>query len=165
VRVLEDSGFETVFREQFPRLVSLGVVMSGRLDVAQELAQETLLRAHRRWTEVGEYDVPAAWLRKVMVNLLIDHHRRVRRERDAIDHAATDIRDAMEPPELDGWWDLVAPLPPRQRAIATLYYAEDLSVDEIAGTIGVTAGTVSASLWKARRSIARRLADEGSSHG
>ena len=41
--------------------------------------------------------------------------------------------------------------------IVTLYYADDLSVDEIAEMLGVTAGAVKASLFKARQSLRRRL--------
>ena len=52
--------------------------MTGRRDVATDLAQETLLRAHQRWADVATFDAPAAWCRKVMVNLLIDHHRSAR---------------------------------------------------------------------------------------
>ena len=64
------------------------------------------------------------------------------------------------PPALDRWWEIVGPLPERQRMIVTLYYADDLSVGEIAETINVSSGAVKASLFKARRSIERRLRDE-----
>lgn len=49
---------DTVFREVFPRLVSLGVLKTGRHDVARDLAQETMLRAHARWDEVGPISRP-----------------------------------------------------------------------------------------------------------
>ena len=67
--------YETVFREVFPRLVSLGTLKTGRADVARDLAQETMLRAHARWDELSTYDAPAAWCHTVMTNLLVDHHR------------------------------------------------------------------------------------------
>ena len=82
------TDYETMFRDLFPRLVSLGVVMTGRRDIAHELAQETLLRAHRRWDEVSRYDAPAAWCRKVMVNLVIDHQRSAASERRAVERLA-----------------------------------------------------------------------------
>jgi RNA polymerase sigma-70 factor (ECF subfamily) len=152
-----DSEFETLFRTQFPRLVSLGVAMTGRRDVADDLAQETMLRAHRRWSDVATFDAPAAWCRKVMVNLLIDHHRSVTAERVAVERiGARDDRTAPAP-ALDRWFEIVGTLPERQRIIVTLYYADDLSVDEIADTLGLTAGGVKASLFKARHSLRRRL--------
>ena len=151
------NDFETLFKTQFPRLVSLGLAMTGRRDVATDLAQETLLRAHRRWAEVATFDAPAAWCRKVMVNLLIDHHRSAQAERVAVERLGARSELATPAPALDRWCEIVGSLPDRQRVIVTLYYADDLSVDEIADTLGVTAGAVKASLFKARHSLRRRL--------
>ncbi len=155
--VIVDSDFETLFKAQFPRLVSLGLAMTGRRDVATDLAQETLLRAHQRWADVATFDAPAAWCRKVMVNLLIDHHRSATAERIALARLGADSQLAAPAPALDRWCEIVGTLPTRQRMIVTLYYADDLSVDEIADTLGVTAGAVKASLFKARRALRRRL--------
>jgi RNA polymerase sigma-70 factor (ECF subfamily) len=150
-------SFETLFKDEFPRLVSLGLAMSGRRDVATDLAQETMLRAHQRWTDVATFDSPAAWCRKVMVNLLIDHHRSATAERIAMDRLGSRGELVAPAPALDRWCEIVGELPDRQRVIVTLYYADDMSVDEIADTLGVTAGAIKASLFKARRSLRRRL--------
>ena len=159
------TDYEALFRDVFPRLVSLGAVMTGRRDVAHELAQETLLRAHRRWSEVSTYDAPAAWCRKVMVNLVIDHQRSTASERRAIERLATAPSAGVDAPALAEWSRLVADLPARQREVVTLYYADDRSVDEIAGLLDVSAGTVKTTLFKARRSLARHLEAEGEGHG
>ena len=163
--MIVDSDFETMFRTQYPRLVSLGVAMTGRRDVANDLAQETMLRAHRRWGDVSTFDAPAAWCRKVMVNLLIDHHRSATAERIAVERLGARDQLASPAPDIDRWWDIVGPLPERQRMIVTLYYADDLAVDEIADTLGLTAGAVKASLFKARTSLRRRLDAEEDNNG
>ena len=75
VGVTEEAGFDDLFRHHYARLVGLGVAMSGDHEVARELAQETMLRAHDRWDELADFQQPGAWLRRVMTNLLIDHHR------------------------------------------------------------------------------------------
>ncbi len=163
-----DTDFEALFREVFPRLVSLGALKTGRVDVARDLAQETMTRAHARWDELAGYDAPAAWCRTVMTNLLIDHHRSQAAEQRAVDRLA----GAPEPatasttgtPSLDEWNDLVAPLPDRQRMIVTLYYADDLTVGQIAQLLDTTRGAIKAALFKARRTLRRRL-DEEQSHG
>ena len=155
--VTAPADYEALFRSEFPRLVSLGVAMVGRRDVARDLAQETMLRAHRQWDSLSTYDVPQAWLRRVMVNLLIDHQRSAKAEQRALRRLGDPDEPTGGEPAVDEWWELVGPLPERQRTIATLYYAEDLSVDEIAGLLGVTAGTIKASLHKARASIGQRL--------
>jgi len=154
-------GFDTFFREWFPRLVSLGVTMTGRRDVAHDVAQEALLRAHRRWDEVGAYDAPGAWVRKVAVNLFVDHLRATGRERSAVARlGARPERLVAAEPALHRWNDLLAALPAGQRAIVTLFYADDQSVESIADTLGLATGTVKAQLFKARATLRNRLAEE-----
>ena len=160
-----ETDFETLFRDVFPRLVSLGALRTGRVDVARDLAQETMARAHARWDELSTYDAPAAWCRTVMVNLLIDHHRSSAAEQRAIDRLVGAPEPAPAPaPSLDGWTSLVAPLPDQQRTIVTLYYADDLTVGQIAQLLDTSRGAVKAALFKARRTLRRRL-DEEHQHG
>ena len=159
------ADFEACFRREYPRLVALGVAMSGRPEIARELAQETMLRAHARWDEVSSYEQPGAWLRRVMSNLLIDHHRSAQAERAATERLRGAVVEFVVGPESGDDWDrLVGGLPARQRVIVTLYYADDRSVDEIASMLGVARGTVKSALGKAR---ARMLGDlsEGTDGG
>lgn len=158
--------FETVFRAVFPRLVSLGALQTGRTDVAHDLAQETMLRAHARWDELRTYDAPEAWCHTVMSNLLIDHHRSAASERRAVDRLGARLdRDPATAPSadrtaasaLDRWNELVAPLSDRHRTIVTLYYADDLSVAQIAALLGTSRGAVKASLFKARRALRKHV--------
>ena len=158
--------FDTVFREVYPRLVSLGVLKTGRTDVARDLAQETMLRAHARWDELATYDAPAAWCRTVMTNLMIDHHRSSSSERRAVDRLGARLADGTDhdgtaASALDRWNELVAPLGDRHRTIVTLYYADDLSVSQIAALLGTSRGAVKAALFKARRTLRKQYgADE-----
>jgi RNA polymerase sigma-70 factor (ECF subfamily) len=162
VTVVVETEFEALFREAYPRLVSLGVLKSGRPDVARELAQETMLRAHARWDELASYDSPMAWCRTVMSNLLIDHHRSTSSERRAVERLGHGQAGREDPPttSLARWNDLMSGLPDRQRLVVTLYYADDLSVAEIARSLGTTRGAVKATLFKARRALRARLGAE-----
>ena len=157
------SDFETCFREQYPKLVALGVAMGGGREAAHELAQETMVRAHARWEQVGEYDAPVAWLRRVMTNLLIDHLRSRSVERSAVDRLwARPGRSTGEPDLGPEWSQLVAPLPPAQRAIVTLYYGEDRSVEEIADILDIAVGTERTALGQLgrhRRAVDRSRPD------
>lgn len=163
VIVAEALGFEAFYRTEFPRLVSLATLKTGRVDVARELAQETLARAHAHWAEIATYDSPEAWCRRVLTNLLIDHHRTSAAERRAVERLEGRAAPAPRPAS-DGWERLVAPLPDRQRLIVSLFYGDDLTVQQIAQMLDTTQGAVKASLFKARRTLRRRL-DEENSHG
>lgn len=166
MQVTVDS-FEALFVESYPRLVALGTSMSGDAEVARELAQETMLRAHRRWDEVSEYDYPGAWLRRVMSNLLIDHHRSSVAERSAVDRikGASTLSDFQtDDPGESGhmgeaarWVEMMRALTPQQRIVATLFYGEDASVDSIAATLDMSPGAVKSTLFKARRSLLKSV--------
>ncbi len=152
--------FEAVFRATFPRLVSMGVVKTGRVDIARELAQETMLRAHARWDEISGFESPEAWCHVVMTNLLIDQHRTTVSEQRAVERLGQQPEATESVLSLNRWNELVAPLPDRQRLILALYYAQDCSVREIADLLGTTSGAVKTGLFKARRTLRRRLAEE-----
>lgn len=149
--------FERMFRAEYPRLVALGVAMTGSTEVARDLAQETMARAYAHFDTVAAAGAPSAWLRRVMSNLLIDHHRRRGSERVALDRIARrPVAEASMPSE-SRFHELLAVLPERQRAVVALYYADDLSIEEIAEVLDVAQGTVKALLWKARRRLEQYL--------
>lgn len=147
--------FETLFRDEYPRLVAFGVSMTGDMEVARDLAQETMARAHRHWSTIEAADAPAAWLRRVMRNLITDHHRHQQVERNAVTRLRNrPVREQdhrVEP----SMAEMLAVLPERQRAVVALYYVDDRSVAEIADALSMAPGTVKSSLWKARRTLKR----------
>jgi RNA polymerase sigma-70 factor (ECF subfamily) len=161
VQVTTDS-FEAVFRESYPRLVALGTSMAGDAEVARELAQETMLRAHNRWDELCEYDHPGAWLRRVMSNLLIDHHRSSVAERSAVERigATPTAPESAWTTDADRWAQLMRPLTPQQRIVVTFFYGEDASVESIASMLDMSTGAVKSTLFKARRRLERALEGE-----
>lgn len=111
--------FETLFRYQFPRLVAVAVAMSTNGETGIDLAQETMARAHAHWEEVAEMDSPEAWTRRVMTNLLIDHHRRRQVEAAALQRFASRPTTTWDPTG-DDLADLLQVLPTRQRAAIAL---------------------------------------------
>lgn len=159
------AGFDAFFRSTYPHLVALGIASFTERAVAQDLAQETLVRAHQHWGDLLEYDSPMAWCRRVMINLLIDQHRRRTTEQAVLSRAAdaqrvaagTDADDPAVRASIAAWHDLVASLTPTQRLAATLCYADDLSVGEVADTMQISVGSVKSTLSKARRNLRRTL--------
>jgi len=153
-----DVDFDALFKEQYSRLVAFGAVLSGSREIASELAQETMLRAHRHWHEVGGFDRPEAWLRRVMTNLLIDHHRSSTAEGAALERIARGRVVQVE--ASDDWVALIAPLPMRQRVIVTMFYGEDRSIGEISEMLKISRGTVKSALSRARQRLHEALQSE-----
>lgn len=156
------SGFEAFFRSEYPRLVALLVAVTGSRPVAEELAQEALLRAHVRWDRIVRYDRPGAWVRRVALNLASHHRNRRRSEQRAVDRLRR--QRPSEPYAYadgsvagDDFWALVRRLPPRQAAAVALHHLEDRPVAEVAAILGCAQGTAKAHLHKGRAALARML--------
>lgn len=134
--------------------------MTGSIEVARDLAQETMARAHVDWDALADANVPEAWLTRVMKNLVIDHWRRQQVETKALGRLANRRQHHDDIGGGSRLAELVDILPERQRVVVSLVYGADLSIAQVADALTIAPGTVKATLWKARRSIRRHLAEE-----
>ena len=152
-------AFDELYRSDYRRLVALAYGLSGSRSAAEELAQEAFLAAHRRWGEIGAYDDPSAWLRRVVVNRSVSLLRR--RVAEAVALARLGMRrelpDALPEPD-EVVWRAVRALPRRQAQVVALNYIDDRPVAAFAAILGCAEGTVKAHLHQARQSLSRTLA-------
>ena len=154
--------FEVFYRREMPRLVALARALSGS-SAADDLAQEAMLAAYRRWPEVAAYENPEAWVRRVCAN----HATSLLRRRGAETRAVLRLASQPSPgAELDerheAFWAEVRRLPRRQAQAAALRYVYDLSVADIAATMACSEGSVKVHLTRARAVLAARLGKEAS---
>jgi RNA polymerase sigma-70 factor (sigma-E family) len=153
--------FERFVTDRSGSLLQTAYLMAGNLAEAEDLVQETLLRVARHWPKVRTMEYPAAYARRVLVNVALDGaERRARRagELAASDGDATDLADTRAQRELygvDAQQELLGALgalTARQRAIILLRYWEDLPEADVAEILGCSVGTVKST---ASRSLAR----------
>ncbi|GAB1819106.1 RNA polymerase sigma factor [Herbidospora sp. RD11066] len=142
---------EELYREYWPLVCGFLLRRTRDPHLAEDLAQETFIKATRAllgWR--GEN--PAAWLLAIARNVLVDHARRTRRELPlpdpeelavpALDLAALDVRQALE--KVDE----------RHRRLLTLVYLEGFSLVEVAAMTGRTTPAVKTAIWRARAAFA-----------
>ena len=144
-----------LFSEHARSLVRLAVLLVGERPVAEELVQEAFLRFLRA---DGPRDPAAgyAYLRTSVVNLTRSRWRRKLLE---LRHLKT-VSEAVEGPDAAGHLDLMralARLPQRRRACVVLRYYADLSVEETAQVLGISAGTVKSQTHKALAQLHEQL--------
>jgi RNA polymerase sigma-70 factor (ECF subfamily) len=149
-----EDELEALFRAEYRGLVRALAVVAGDLESAADAVQDAFVQAHRHWSRVGRYDEPAAWVRRVAVNRVLNQHRS-RRRRDA-------AAERLTPPGPAGERDLdvgpaVAALPKQQRMAIALHYLADLSVAQVAAAMEVAPGTVKSHLHAARQALAPKL--------
>jgi len=147
--------YEKFFREAGPRLWRMAYVAAGgRRQIAEDAIAEAFARAMERG---GLISNPVAWIHTTALRLVIDEFRRERRERGLRDREHR--LPAIEGPEpgvvtRDRLFRAMAKISPQQRAVLVLKYTEDLSTQEIAGLLGMSASTVRVHLHRARRKLA-----------
>ncbi len=159
--------FECFAAEASDLLLRTGFLMTGNAKDAEDLVQETLLRVARRWNRVRSLDYPAAYARRILINLVLhDGDRRARQRTELQQHeGAADLADEQAARALrevdyraEFRWAL-AQLPARQRAVLVLRYWSDLPVAEVADILGCTEGTVTSTASRAAVRLAKILAD------
>jgi RNA polymerase sigma-70 factor, ECF subfamily len=141
---------------------------------AEDLTQETFLRA---WQHVARFQPRhrfSTWLFRIASNLAIDHLRtRAHRQQKSADlrqHAEASYSQEPDAHQLtdDGaaLWNLAASvLSDEQHAALWLRYAEDLEIREIAAVLGRTQISVRVMLMRARNLLAQRAAQKLGSDG
>ena len=124
---------------------------------AEDLTQETFLRAHCRQETLRDPKAARGWLYRIATNVCLDRFRE--RTRDiALDHdAASPTPSAQERAERAETSACVQRcldfLPDSSRAVILLFEAHGLTTPEIAELLGVTVGTVKIRLHRARRRL------------
>jgi RNA polymerase sigma-70 factor (ECF subfamily) len=152
-------SFEEFYATEYPAVVGLAYALSGNRWVAEDLAQEAFIAAHRNWDRIAAYERPGSWVRRVVANLSVSAFRRRLTEakalaRLALGQASTVAELSAEDAE---FWRAVRGLPRRQAQVVALHYMEDRPLAEIADVLEIATGTVKKHLHDGRRELARRL--------
>jgi RNA polymerase sigma-70 factor (sigma-E family) len=159
-------SFEGFYAREYRLLVAFAHALTGSPTHAEDVAQEAMLAAYRRWDEVSRLEAPHAWVRRVCANLAVSFVRRrivearalLRLRRRRTEVSPLDADDAA-------FWAEVRKLPKRQAQCIVLSYVYGCSVSDIAQVLGCGDGSVKTHLSRARLKLATRLganSEEGS---
>jgi RNA polymerase sigma-70 factor, ECF subfamily len=158
-----NAGFESFMEGHSARLVRALTMISLDREVAADAAQEAFIQLYLRWDRVDQYRDPVAWLYRVGINRCKDHRRFLLRtarvvERLGLQNEWETGEDGLVDwtPDLD-FASTFRSLPRRQRTAATLYYLNDLSVQEIAKAMSISEGAVNSHLHRAREALKRHV--------
>lgn len=144
-------------------LVRLARLFVDDVDAAEDLVQEAFIRLARNAHRVEVAKAPA-YLRSIVLNLARDHNRRglVSLRHQAAAGREVDVPEA--PPERlvaderqAAVLAAVRSLPRRQRDCVVLRYFQELGIDDIATTLGVSPNSVKTHLKRALATLSTRL--------
>lgn len=170
-------AFEGFFVAEMPALYRAARRRVHNDADAEDLVQETMLRAYRTFDEARPPDNPAAWCQTILSNLITDRARSRQRTPDtlSVDDAGAGLYDRLEagretgmfsdPHRLIERWSnrdevraALATLPEWGREVLVLAHVGGLRYREIAEQLGVPEGTVMSRLARARRALERAMA-------
>lgn len=154
-----------LYAGSYRRLVLQLYGVTGDLNEAQDAVQEAFIAALSAPRQFRSKDNPEAWIRRVAVN----HARNRWRRRRTLERVlrlfragATAVPDSS--PDRIALVTAMRELPESQRVTLALYYLGDLSITEVAETLGVPPGTVKARLSRGRKALAALLGDHTDEH-
>lgn len=153
----DSDGFDTFYRASRQRLFDSLYALTGNAAEAQDVVHEAFARAWQRWSTVGEYGDPEAWVRTVARRVAVSRWRRT------VSSVRAYRRLGETPPAAAPSEDTVLlvsalrKLPESQRVAIVLHHIAELPVADIARETGVPVGTVKARLSRGRRALAALL--------
>lgn len=161
-----DRQIDLLARRERPRLVAALIARIGydNLELAEDVAQDALIKAISRWPYTGLPENPAAWLQRVSLNAAIDEIRRRKRQEplaDAARDGATDVfLERISDPELRLIFLCCNPrIPERDQLALTLQVASGFTACEIGTLLLRSEAQVSQRLARLKRKL-RLLGDE-----
>ena len=155
-----------LYRSEGRSLVRLARLFVDDRDAAEDIVQEAFLRLARHAGRINDDSKAPAYLRSIVLNLARDHNRR---GLVSLRHHQSAGRDVDVGPSVDDQLvrseqhrvvlDAVRTLPARQRDCVTLRYFDELGIDAIAHTLGLSPNSVKTHLKRAMQSLERVLGD------
>ena len=181
----DQATFTDVAMEFMPGLYSAALRMTRNRADAEDLVQETYLKAYRSYGSFTEGTNLRAWLYRILTNTYINNYRAAQRRPEVADvedvedlylyhHLAGDpsagLGRSAEDEALDRFTDTdvkaaIESLPDSFRIAVLLADVEGFSYKEIAEITDVPIGTVMSRIHRGRKALQKALVDRGSTRG
>jgi RNA polymerase sigma-70 factor (ECF subfamily) len=156
---VSDIEIQELYATSYRRLLGQLIGVTGNVAEAEDVVQEAFVRGLDHPRRLLGADNPEAWLRTVAVNLARSRWRRAQR----LVGLAPRLVDAPRESDSDGHIVLLQALralPAGQREAIALHHLADLTVEEVAATLGLPTGTVKARLSRGRAALSALLVQE-----
>ncbi len=161
--LVEHAELRALYQREFEQLVGLAHWMVGSRGLAEELVQDTFVRLVQRPPVLSNPEALSAYVRSAVLNGSRSKVRRLILERRYAKREAEQARSGevavLETDPDQSVRDAIARLPMRQRECVVLRFYADLTVDGIADTVGISAGSVKTHLHRAMVSLKKTLTD------
>lgn len=158
---MTNAEFAQFYEETAHDLYAFASLIAGD-DDGEDLAAEAYARTLARWREVRGYERPDAWVRRVIINLLISRRRKERVQllfHQGTSHASEPLSPTDQSEDRILIQAALNRLPPRQRAVIILRYFNDLSLKETAQAIRCSVSTANTHLRRGQSRLRSLLGE------
>jgi RNA polymerase sigma-70 factor (sigma-E family) len=156
-----DEAIAALFAEHARSLVRLARLFADDRNAAEDLVQEAFLRLRRSFHRIESPDRTAAYLRSIVLNLARDHNRRglmsLRHRMPEEESRLSAVDRIVMREDQQQVIEALRALPRRQRDCVTLRYYLDLSIADIAMTLGISVNSVKTHLQRGMTVLETRL--------
>lgn len=135
----------------------------GDSELSDDLAQETFIKAYTSIATFKNLSSFSTWLYRIAYNVFYDYIRS-RKETSDLDTREIDAINCTEQENLGQKMDVyesLKTLKEVERTCITLFYMEDVSIDKIAGIVGIPVGTVKSHLSRGKEKLSTYLKQNG----
>jgi RNA polymerase sigma-70 factor (ECF subfamily) len=152
------AAFEQILIQHERRVLLTALRMLGRVEDAQDAAQEVFLKLHKYLRRFDDARAFSPWLYRMTVNVCRNIAARRRRD-EGVALNGVELQAATTPPDLDDerrmLWLALRRLPEKERAALVLRDIEGLPTAEVARALGSSEATVRSQVSSARLKIKR----------
>ncbi len=156
-----DSFVVAMFRDHGVHLLRLARLFVDDLTAAEDLVQEAFIRLARTAHRIDDVDRAPAYLRSIVVNLARDHNRRglvsMRHRLPLTQPGRNTDEEVMVREDQREVIEALRDLPDRQRVCLVLRYYDELGIDDIAATMGISRNSVKTHLQRGLAALERCL--------
>ena len=157
-RVESEAGFETRVSENQRRVFQIAYSVMGSRSDAEEVAQETFLRAYQNFRSLRDKEKFRNWVNRISFRLALNRQRATRRSlaRDTAWHsgtaeAADPGMDAERRLQLAELRNAIEKLPKKFRIVLQLCVVEEMDATQVGAVLGLPPGTVRSRMHTARK--------------
>ncbi|MGQ0847054.1 MAG: SigE family RNA polymerase sigma factor [Sporichthyaceae bacterium] len=132
----------------------------GDVHRADDVVQTVLTRLYLRWSRLDRREDLLSYARRAVLNAALDERRRPYRRREVTTAELPDVPAGTFEGHAEDQLALlaaIATLPPGQRSVVVLRFAEGLDVEETARVLGIATGTVKSQSAKGLAALRARL--------
>jgi RNA polymerase sigma-70 factor, ECF subfamily len=169
--------FKASMTPHMDQMYNYAMYLTGEREEANDLLQETFLKAYRFYDKYEEGTNAKAWLYRIMRNTYINEYRRVKRLPDLVEfdeqisapYFSSEVKRGPAEYEGELFGDeiasAIARLPEKFKSVIMLRDVEDLPYEEIAEALDIPVGTVRSRLHRARALLFDRLKNYAQDRG